>query len=437
MKNKRIPLTALAAILALSAFAAVAVGGAAAINSESVRRKTTLDGLYGSAFYDLCDSVNNLEINLSKLMIAGGNKDCVPLIDDVNAQAELAENSLARLPIGVGEARRTGKYFNQVADWCRSYASVIADGGDGSTFRSQAEDLFVAARSINAQLKELAWSTDGRGLTETVGEGRLLGFSLTDAFGEMENNGIEYPELIYDGPFSDAKKYSFRALDGLDEVDADYAAGVAARVADGLNFVGETSGKTALYEFDGTIADGNSAHVSVTKKGGRVIDFDRTAAVGAVTLGESEARAAAAEFAASLGYEGLTPIWYNSENGVGFVSLAPVENGVTMYTDLVKVKIALGDGTPIGLEATGYCASHRDRSLKASLTESAARSIAGALAVDRVSLAVIPDGENERLCYEIVGGYKGLDYYVYVDAITGETADILRLIDAPQGPVVM
>lgn len=45
---------------------------------ESVKRKNTLESVYSRALYDMCDSVNNLEVNLSKLMIADSKAESVP-----------------------------------------------------------------------------------------------------------------------------------------------------------------------------------------------------------------------------------------------------------------------------------------------------------------------------------------------------------------------
>ena len=112
-----------------------------------------------------------------------------------------------------------------------------------------------------------------------------------------------------------------------------------------------------MYQLRGTV-NGDDASVSVTKRGGLIIAYDRTKAVEKVNLIREEASAKAADYAARLGYERLQPVWYNSENGVGFVNLAPVVHGVTYYTDLVKVKVALDDGEILGAEATGYCSGH-------------------------------------------------------------------------------
>ena len=41
----------------------------------------------------------------------------------------------------------------------------------------------------------------------------------------------------------------------------------------------------------------------------------------------------------------MSVVWYNAQEGIGYVNLAPEIDGAIYYPDLVKVKIALDDGT--------------------------------------------------------------------------------------------
>ena len=52
-----------------------------------------------------------------------------------------------------------------------------------------------------------------------------------------------------------------------------------------------------------------------------------------------------------------------------------------------------------------------------------------------VRLCVIPDGEEERLCYEVSGSYQEQAYLVYIDADTGEEAEVLMRVDGVNGPL--
>ena len=133
-KKKNYPILLIAAVAALLVLSAVLIAGTVVINAESAKRQSALESVYSRALYDMCDSVNNLEVNLSKLMVASSEAESIPIINETLAQAELAESSLSALPLDMGNIRKTSKYFNQVGDWCQSYSSAIMKGGDTENF---------------------------------------------------------------------------------------------------------------------------------------------------------------------------------------------------------------------------------------------------------------------------------------------------------------
>ena len=48
-------------------------------------------------------------------------------------------------------------------------------------------------------------------------------------------------------------------------------------------------------------------------------------------------------------------------------------------------------------------------------------------------LCVIPRLTAERLCYEFSGVYQGEKYLVYVDAESGEQAELLKVVETDRG----
>ncbi|MBR6773119.1 MAG: hypothetical protein IKM16_00485, partial [Clostridia bacterium] len=72
-------------LLGFIVLVAVLITGVITINGEGVRSRFALEGVYRRSYYDMCDSVNNLEINLSKLMVTSAKSESVPLISEVSA----------------------------------------------------------------------------------------------------------------------------------------------------------------------------------------------------------------------------------------------------------------------------------------------------------------------------------------------------------------
>ena len=111
-------------------------------------------------------------------------------------------------------------------------------------------------------------------------------------------------------------------------------------------------------------------------------------------------------------------------------------DGVLIYPDLLKVKVALDNGEIVGFDAYQYLMSHRKRDIpKPKLTEEEARKkVSPRIKVERVKLAIIPmPGNKEQLCYEFKGKYNNFDYFVYINAEDGSEENILRIIKDENG----
>jgi germination protein YpeB len=129
--------------------------------------------------------------------------------------------------------------------------------------------------------------------------------------------------------------------------------------------------------------------------------------------------------------------YYQVYDGLAVIHFAALQDGVLLYPDQLKLQIRMDTGEVVGLEAHQYLMNHTQRTnLAPALTqEQALESVSPQLAVEQVRLCVIPEGSSERLCYEITGTTNQQTYMVYIDAATGEEADVLMLMDGAEGPL--
>ena len=107
---------------------------------------------------------------------------------------------------------------------------------------------------------------------------------------------------------------------------------------------------------------------------------------------------------------------------------------MTIYPDLVKVKVALDTGGN-GFDASAYYLNHQDRTFespKLDLDEARGR-LRTEFAIDSERLALIPKGKNEVLCYEFKGKYEDSDFIVYVNVENGREEQILQIIQNKNG----
>ena len=427
------------AIIALIVLSLTLIIGCVVINNEGVRSKAVIDGQYRRAFYDMSDGASNIEINLSKIVVSPAKSETIPLLTNLSAQAELAENSLSVLPVDYHQTVKTSRFFNQVGDWCRSYARAIALGNDTSKFNEQANVLYSRARELNANIEKLKPIVE-KGIYNLSSQTLAPSGYEINFDGRAVARSVDYPKLIYDGPFSDANGNKKCAVNNLKQISSLNALNKAQKVLklSDCNIIGHTAGDFDCYQISG-YKDGNPAFLSISRCGGVIVNYDIDRTIAEPAISKNKAIICAQNDLEKLGFENLKAVWYNQADGVAYINLAPKIDGVVYYPDLVKVKVALDNGEIIGIESAGYCNHHTTRSYRASISkQSASKNLSDLLHVNTCTLAVIPDGQNgEKLCFEFACEKDGLDYFVYIDAMTGQTRQILRVVNNDQGSLVM
>ena len=131
-------------------------------------------------------------------------------------------------------------------------------------------------------------------------------------------------------------------------------------------------------------------------------------------------------------------IWkkHLKQGGIVTINYAYSQNDVTIYPDLIKLKIALDNGEVLGIETTGYLNSHTERNIpevKVS-KEKALENLNEKLEIKSEGLAIIPtEWQTEVFCLEFKGTIDEMDFLVYVNAETGKEEDILLIVNTPNG----
>ena len=163
---------------------------------------------------------------------------------------------------------------------------------------------------------------------------------------------------------------------------------------------------------------------------------NHTRDIGEETLQIEEANEIGRTFLEKLGIPNMKPTYYLKQGGAVTINYAYTQEDVTIYPDLIKVKIALDNGEVLGMETTGYLNNHTERTIEtpAISMEEAKSSLNKNLEITSEGLAIIPtQWKTEIFCYEFKGKVDGTDFLVYINCQTGEEEDILVIIETPDG----
>ena len=263
-----------------------------------------------------------------------------------------------------------------------------------------------------------------------------------DSFSNLEENFHEYSGLIYDGAFSEhlvsAEKLGLTGND-IDENTAENKIREFIgndKIKNVTRYGLSENAEIIVYSFLVETNKNNSISIAISKKGGHIVLMNSNRNVETQIIEDTEAIQKVSEFLQSRGYNNMKETYYLKQNGVMTLNYAYEQNGVQMYADLIKVKVALDDGEILGIETSGYLNCHHERNIPtANITiEQAKSKLNTNLEITSEGLAMIPTEWNtEIFCYEFEGRVKDIEFLAYINAETGEEQDILIITNTPNG----
>ncbi len=398
---------------------------------------------YTQSLYELNAIVDNLDADLARAKASSSQSDRVRVFSDIAIESETAETVLERFPVDIQMTEQISSFINRMGDSAKNMLYTVANGGELSPSQIKTLNyMYENNAKVKEELNRLITECDGKDMLSAM---RGKTSALGDSFTLIQNNTFEDPKGIQDGPFADSvKKTNAKALAGAKEITAQNAEKLAREYfkdykVSGAECTGEATGEAlTLYNVNLTTPDGEML-VQISKLGGKVVTFDSFKDCSQKNFSVKRCVDIAEDFLGSIGYGGLKPVWI-SENGTTCnLNFAPEQNGAILYPDLVKVKVCEERGIVTGMEAVSYVLNHGERKIASpSISKAQAReSVNGNMEIDSSRLAVIPFDGGEVMCYEFAGKLDGNDYFVYVDATTGEEIEVLTVIGTAQGRALM
>ena len=398
---------------------------------------------YERAFYETAELMSGIENNLDKLFVTGSSVRAQELLGEISRAATAAQNNLDVLPASLAAISESLKFVNQAGDYAAALDSRLSEGdsitdSDRETLRA----LRDTCTSLNALIDEVIVRLE-RG--EHPLSAAAAGSPLPDLGSiDLSDASVDYPVLLYDGPFSDGRgEKALRALEGQREITADEAKQAARRFIgedriSALWLTGEGSVPAPCYEMSAYVDEG-LVSLAVTKQGGQILFMMIDAAPAEPLFDASQLVADASRFLRERGYGEMTASYWTEWDGFLTVNFVPVQDGVPLYPDLVKVELSMETGEVVGLEALNYLTNHVQRVLdRPKLSEVEARErLNPSLDAAGARLCLIPLEQTEKLAYEFSASLEDTHYLVYIDALTGEELVIYRLIEDENGQLAM
>ena len=428
-----------AAVAALAALLACMLVLNYARSEELSAARDRITAVYQKAFYETCELTEAISGNYRKLLVAGDDLQRQMLLGEIARQSQGAAGNLALLPLGEETVSATIKFINQAEDFALSLSTKIAAGEeisdqDNETMQQLSDGAAAFALELGKLLEryergEAAFSAEDFSAT---GDESL--YPLSSAAGA-------YPVLLYDGPFSDgAAVGDYGMLASLPEITREQAeARLRAFIpVDEIAYAGESHPELDVYEF--SVRSGEYAiSAGVTRRGGEILYLLPENGEDEVLLSEQQLTDIASAFLISRGYGAMEMSYYSRYQGILTINFAAVQDGVVLYSDLIKLQLSMKDGSIIGLDAKAYLQNHTQRTIPAPALSSqeAMDRIGSRLQPESARLCIIPQNGNEYLCYEIAATDGEDAFLAYIDARTGKEIELMQVIHQENGTLVM
>lgn len=415
------------------------------------RQKNLVQDEYNKSMYLAVSYINNVEVDLAKLLVTSTPKMSAVTLADIWKQANLAKECLEQIPVGQNSMANASKYLTQVSDF--SYTLMKQNISDIKLTEEEYEKLkhiYEDSSKLSSKMSDIYDDLNAGRIKwdelEKIGNEKLPDNDISNSISEVGKTFQNYEGLIYDGAFSDHLLSSEPKFLLQKEISEDDAKKYIEEVIlndekiEKIEFKGESNGKIGLYNFDVTLDSKQKRTISITKNDCKLYLMIGDKKVKEQNISVDEAKKRGMEFLNKLGIDNMIETYYQKTENMIVINYAATQDDVILYPDLIKVKISLDDGKVYGVEAAGYIFNHTTRNnLKPSISQEKAKSILNSsLEIISSDMALIPTESNsEILTYEFKGKIDNREFLIYINADNAREEKVLLVIDNKNGVLTM
>lgn len=318
---------------------------------------------YNRAFYELMDYMEEVETYLAKATITNSAEHEAETLANVWSEANLASVFLSQLPIETQELSNSQKFLNQVSNYGYALSRKAIRGEDLTDDElKNLESLHEYSVTLKDTLGQLANEINEGSISwgELTNEGTVafaqqVSNISKDSFKNIETTFHDYAGLIYDGAFSEHMVSPERKGLTGEDIDEDKAKEILKEFtgandeeisSNGLS----ENGNIPVYNF---IIENEkiTKSIAISQKGGHIVYMNSYRDVEEEKLTEEEGVQKGKEFLDSKGFKNMEETYFLKQDGSIIVNYAYSQDNVKIYSDLIKVKIALDNGEILGIEA--------------------------------------------------------------------------------------
>ena len=424
---------------------------------EMKKGKDALMSSYKSTMYELTGIMENVDGDLDRVRVSDSAFQQSRILTDLLVQTRLAELDIEKLPISAEAERSLALFVNRTAGVCEHLLAKLRSGeGLNEMDRALLEKLYQTNNRLNEELRALIENTTDKDLMRFIknGDGKMK--ETLDKLDQttLEENMNNFGDKLKEGK----DKIEEKLADGKDKIKEGIrkktdigskvkpVGGEKARIETSqaeelcakyfsdygitkFQCIGETTARGfSAYNVQGYDAKGNHLFAEVRQEDGKLLRFDYYEDCTGETFDIRNAERIAEEFLEKLGYDDMEVVRLRSNGSTSDFTFVYEDDGVVYYPDEVRVKVCRTRGVVSGFDGTKYLQNHKKREelpVRLTLAEAYSKLYDG-LSVESARLSVVQTARGERPSYEFLCGYQDENYFVFLDAESGEEISIVN-----------
>lgn len=440
-------------VIAFMIFGAVCIFAMEMTNNFK-RQKQQVENDYNKAMYQAVGYVKNVEAELLKLQITNTPRITITTLSSIWKQSNLAKENIESMPVEQSTFANTSKYLTQLSDYSYTLMKYVIENSkltdkDYENIKIMQEECNKLSKVMSEVYQDLNYGRIKWDELKKIGNKKLSELEISSSVTSIVSiakSSQEYEGLIYDGAFSDHlldRNPKYLSNDEATKEDAkNYI--ITLFGEDDIEYINEkedTQGKLYLYNFNVKLKSSKMVrNISITKNGCKLYLMISDRKVENENIVMNEAKRIGKEFLKKLGIEEVKDTYYLKTENMAIINYAGIQDGIILYPDLIKVKIALDTGEICSLEAQGYIFNHekRENIIPKISIEEAKSSLNKNIEIMSEGLAIIPtDSKDEVLTYEFKGVVGNKEFLIYINAETAQEEKVLLIHETPGGILTM
>lgn len=400
---------------------------------------------YQRAFHDLNFHIDKLQDELGKSLAINSRKQLATCFTNVWRLAYSAQSDVSQLPLSLMPFNKTESFLQDIGSF--TYRAAVRDLNKEPLSQKEYETLrtlYDRANRLQQELQKVQTKVISDNLRwmdvelALATEDKVQDNTIIDGLRSIDKKAEEFSEVDWGPGVRDImarKEESIRRIKGKpissEEAKRRVARFLGMNTTKGIKIVKNKDRQFPIYSASVVKpGDNDRLNVDVTAKGGHVIWMMNERDVKKRKLSLIEGQRSAEKYLKRHGYDSMQAIGYDDYGNEASYTFVYQQDKVSVYPDLVSVKVALDNGEVMAFEASEYVANHKERHVeKPKLTlKQALTHVNPNLDVEETSLAVImgEDGK-EMLTYEILGTLGKSQYRIFINANTGDEEKVEKI----------